>query len=149
MTEPLPHVAYFEGLALAKSQVAELVDEHEFDLRIIEPSRPVVASDLNASLYKTLGSLALYGWWSASETTRVVQPQEPYKSGDRAGEERPDREMVNVFTYAGHPDRRIASIWYVDGKLNSATIGPVNGIQKVVTVLGDLLTYITGEKEEE
>lgn len=145
----LPHVAYFENLKLAKLKVAEIVDEHEFDLEIIEPSRPTRASDLNAASLKVLGLLALCGFWSASEVTRVVQPGEPFKTGERAGESRPDKEMTNLFIYAGHPDRRIASIWIIDGKLKSATIGPVHGHQVVVDKVGVLLSYITGEEEGE
>lgn len=134
----------FEEFQAQSAEMAEAVEqdeaEHEYELEVIEPSRPARVSDMNASLFKTIASLALCGWWSASQVTRVFLPGTVFKTGQRAGETRPDKEMTNVFIHAAHPDRRTLTIWYIDGKLESAVINQTRVVRKV----SDLADFIEG-----
>lgn len=139
---------YAEKMRLAREEVERQEAEHEYELEIIETSRPAVASDFNAALFKTMGLLSLYGFWSAAQVTRTLQPGTIIKSGEKEGQVRPDREMTNVFIHAVHPDRRIVGTWHVDGALKTAQIGHAHGMTNVITKVSSLEDFITGGTNE-
>ena len=120
-------------------------EEHDDELEMIEASRPATSADFNASLFRVMGLLALNGFWSAAQVTRVLQPGKVFKTGERAGESRPDKELTNVFINAAASDKRFASIWYQDGKLMAAKVGVVGGLRRVVQQNGPLDKFIEGE----
>lgn len=137
---------FWEHQTEVRRAAAALVEAEPVTLEVLEPSRPAVGADLNASLSKTIAWLALYGFWSASQVTKVLEPQEAFKSGERAGEEREDKVHTNVFIHAAHPDLRHVSIWYQNGALSSARLRSATrdwyGTEKV----GELLAFIEGEE---
>lgn len=134
--------AFWDNITASRAAVEVEVDEADEPLEIIEPSRPATVEDLNPSTTKNLAWLALCGWWSASQVTKVFLAGTVYKTGKQAGETRPDKTMTNLFTDAAHPSGRQLQVWYQDGSLRSAlyrdTLGPWRKLDKV----GDLLAYI-------
>ena len=142
--DPEDWATYFRLRRLALEEAAREAEEHDDLLEIIEPSRPATVADLNTSLKSLLASLAVYGFVSASQVTRVLQPGKEFKTGERAGEVRPDKEMTNVFIHAAHSDLRHLSAWYVDGKLQSAKIRAGGEQWRVVERVGDVDRFIEG-----
>lgn len=138
---------YFERMGEMRREAELDAEENEDVLEMVEASRPATAADLNASLFRLIGLLTVNAFWSASQVTRVLSPGKPFKTGERAGESRPDKELTNVFIHAGHPDRRYAQIWYQDGKLMSATVGVAGGARRVVQQNGQLDRFIEGGYE--
>jgi hypothetical protein len=135
---------YFRNMRLAHQDAEQLEEEHEYELEVIEPSRPATPADVSASLAGIIASLTLCGFWSASQYTLVFLEGKPYKTGPRAGERREDKTLVNVFTYAANPDRRTAAIWYENGSLKSATVGVAHGRERVVRSMHELEAFIEG-----
>lgn len=135
---------YFREMREAHQDAERLEEEHEYDLKVIEASRPATPADVSTSLAGIIASLTLCGFWSASQRTLVFLEGKPFKTGPRAGERRADKTLVNVFTYAAHPDRRTAAIWYQDGSLESATVGVAHGPERVVRSMHELEAFIEG-----
>ena len=135
---------YFARMEEARVQADLDAEENEDVLEMIEASRPATIEDLNASLHRLIALLTVNAFWSASQVTRVLLPGKPFKTGQRAGESRPDKELTNVFIHAAHPDRRTAAIWYQDGKLMSARIGVAGGPERVIQQNGPLDRFIEG-----
>jgi hypothetical protein len=135
---------YFARMREALREAELDSEENEDVLEMIEASRPATAADLNASLFRLIATLTVNAFWSAAQVTRVLHPGKPFKTGERAGESRPDKELTNVFIHAAHPDRRTAAIWYQDGKLMSARIGLAGSTQRVVQQNGPLERFIEG-----
>jgi hypothetical protein len=133
---------YFRQIKAARVEAETLEEEHEYELRVIEPSRPATPADVSTSLAGILSSLALCGFWSASQVTVTLLEGQPFKTGPRAGERREDKHLVNVFTHAAHPDRRTASIWYENGSLRSAILRVVPGPERVVRSMKELGEFI-------
>lgn len=146
--EGLEWAEYFRRIQETKSDAAEMADEHVELLEIIEPSRPAAPSDLNPATKGILGLLAVCGFWSASQVTRVLRVGTVIKSGERAGESRPDKELTNVFIHAANADRRYVKAWYVDGKLQSATIGVARKWSRVIEQVGKLEEFIEGGEDD-
>lgn len=149
MTEITPEgfKRFFERSADQRAGVVADEEEHEYDLEVIEASRPATVEDLNGSVAGIIAWLALCGFWSASQVTRVFQPGTLIKSGQKEGEMRPDKTMTNFFIHAAHPDRRVASIWYVDGSLRSANLGLAHQPQRLVKLKSELEDFIKGGAE--
>jgi hypothetical protein len=135
---------YFRQIKAARVEAETLEEEHEYELRVIEPSRPATPADVSTSLAGILSSLALCGFWSASQVTVTLLEGQPFKTGPRAGELRPNKEFVNVFTHAANPDRRIADIWYENGSLRSAKVGVAHGRIRLVKSMHELEEFIEG-----
>lgn len=133
---------YFKNMRLARQEAEREAEQNDDVLEIVEPSRPALPGDLNASLNAVIASLTLYGFWSASQVTVALLPGKAFKTGPRAGESRPDKFLTNVFIYAANPDRRTAEVWYQDGSLQSATIGVAHGQRRVVKRNMDLDAFI-------
>jgi hypothetical protein len=135
---------YFKELKDAHRRAQQLEEEHEYELEVIEPSRPATPADLSASQAGIIASLTLCGFWSASQVTVTLLEGQPFKTGPRAGELRPNKEFVNVFTHAANPDRRIADIWYENGSLRSAKVGVAHGRIRLVKSMHELEEFIEG-----
>jgi len=138
---------YFRNLRLAHQDAQREAEENDDELVVVEPSRPALPSDLNASLNALIASLTLCGFWSASQVTVALLPGKAFKTGSRAGESRPDKFLTNVFIYAAHPDRRTLAIWYQDGSLKSANLRVVPGPEHVVERNMDLQAFIEGREK--
>jgi hypothetical protein len=138
--------AFWEGIAASREAVEVEVDEADEPLEIIETSRPATVEDLNPSTSKNMAWLALCGWWSASQVTKVFLAGKEFKSGERAGEFRPDKTLTNLFTDAAHPDGRQVQVWYQDGSLRSALIRDTLGPWRKLDKVGELLAFISGEE---
>ena len=91
-----------------------------------------------------MASLAVCGYWSASQVTRVFLPGKEFKTGERAGQRRPDKELTNVFVHAARGDGRQVSIWYQDNKLVSAKTRVALGTWSMVHKMSDLEAFIEG-----
>lgn len=135
---------YFARLREAHVGAEGVAEEAEDILEIIEAARPAVTADLNASVTKIIASLTVCGFWSACQVTRVYLPGKEFKTGERAGERRPDKELTNFFINAGHPDKRYVKGWWQEGKLMSATLGVAHGRIRVVDRISDLEAFIEG-----
>ena len=128
-----------------REEVVQDESEAEYEIEVIEPSRPARPEDASTSIQSILAQLALCGWWSASQITRTLLKGAEYKTGARAGESRPDKEPTNFFIRAAHPDQRTVSAWYIDGKLKTATIGKRTESPRVIERVGELEAYVRGE----
>lgn len=135
---------YFVRMHAARAEAELDADENEDELEMVEASRPATVQDLNASLKDLVASLTVCGFWSALQVTRVLLPGKPFKTGERAGESRPDKLLTNVFIHAASADKRFVSAWYQEGKLMSATVGVANGLRRVVKQNGQLDKFIEG-----
>jgi hypothetical protein len=135
---------YFKELKAAHRKAQEIEEEHEYELQVIETSRPATPDDLSTSLAGIIASLTVCGFWSASQVTVVLLEGQPFKTGPRAGERRADKNIVNVFTHAANPDRRIADIWYENGSLRSAKVGVAHGPTRLVRSMKELEEFIEG-----
>ena len=141
---------FWDSLAVSRrnAKVQAAVGDSDELFEVTEPSRPATVGDLNSSTTKYLAWLALCGFWSASQVTTVYVHGAAFKGGDRAGERRPDRVMVNLFTDAAHEDGRQLQVWYQDGGMRSALArtgpGPWSKIDKV----SGLLAFMSGEVGE-
>lgn len=135
---------YFARMKSVRHNVEQVTDEYDEVLEIIEPSRPATPADLNSSVAGIIASAAVCGFWSASQVTRVFLPGKEFKTGERAGERRPDKELTNVFVYAAHEDGRHIEACWQEGKLLSAIIGVARGPERVVKKMGELEAFIEG-----
>lgn len=135
---------YFRRMKEARVEAERAAEDHEEVLEVIEPSRPARLDDLSASVRGIIAALAVYGFVSASQVTRVLQEGTEYKTGEKAGERRPDKELTNVFLHAAHPDGRNLSGWWQDGKLKTARIRTWPGEWTVVDKMGDVDRFIEG-----
>jgi hypothetical protein len=144
MTEAEDWKEYFRKMDEARAQAKRDAEEADDVLEIIEPSRPARLDDLNASIRGIIASLAVGGYWSASQVTRVLLVGKEFKTGQKAGDRRPDKELTNVFIYAARKDGRQLSIWYQDGKLVSARVRVALVPWSMVHKVSDLEAFIEG-----
>jgi hypothetical protein len=136
---------YFRRMRQAQASAEGVAEEADDVLEVIEAARPARPSDLNASVAGILASLAVCGFWSACQVTKVFLEGKEYKTGERAGERRPDKELTNFFVAAACDDRRWVKAWWQEGKLVSATVGVAGeGGRRVVSRMGDLQAFIEG-----
>jgi len=144
MTEAEDWKEYFRKMDEARAQAKRDAEEADDVLEIIEPSRPARLDDLNTSIRGIIASLAVGGYWSASQVTRVLLVGKEFKTGQKAGDRRPDKELTNVFIYAARKDGRQLSIWYQDGKLVSARVRVALTPWSLVHKVGDVEAFIEG-----
>lgn len=137
-SDPKAWGEYFARKLELQRAAEAAADDAEEALEIIQPSRPAVYDDLNTSVKNLLSRMMVAGFWAAVQVTVVRQIGTVFKTGDRAGEMRPDREISNAFIHAANADGRTLTVWYRDGKMENAQTRD----NKILDRMSDVEAYL-------
>lgn len=138
-SDPKAWGEYFSRKLEAQREAEAAAETAEEPLEILEPSRPARYDDLSTSIKGLLARLAVAGFWSGAQVTRVRQVGTEIKSGEKEGQMRPDKEITNVFIHAAHPDKRHLTIWYRDAKMENAQTR-----DGILEKMGEVEDYVGG-----